>query len=356
MTPFFQLENTKTQLSKFKFISATFDSKDDFEKLRNNTISLVIGSMTTRPEDWDKNCQINIDWIGRHFINFISAEKEDYNKEAIDKVCALCFRFLFEYYLTIKNDLSMEFESSKAFVLKHLNQFHYSARDQIEYAIRDMPIAIFKQLSNSPGIESIKNLSETYDRALELKEKWDSELKEKEEVVSKLSSALSQYKDAFNFVGLYQGFNELSESKRLEQNKTFKWLIFLAILILLPIACELLVIYSYRDNIPLIKDALITSVVPVASFTIISIYYFRVLLFNYKSTKSQILQIDLRRTLCRFIQQYAEYSKEIKSKDHNPLEKFENVIFSAIVSSDEKLPSTYDGLEQLIKIVTPNKS
>ncbi|HGE6119725.1 hypothetical protein [Vibrio cholerae] len=72
---------------------------------------------------------------------------------------------------------------------------------------------------------------------------------------------------------------------------------------------------------------------------------------NYRSTKAQIMQIELRQTLCQFIQSYAEYASEIKSKDTTSLEKFENLIFSGILSDAEKLPSTFDGLEQIGKLL-----
>jgi len=88
---------------------------------------------------------------------------------------------------------------------------------------------------------------------------------------------------------------------------------------------------------------------------VIFIYYFRVLLFNYKSVKSQLLQIELRKTLCRFIQHYTEYSSQIKEKDSESLGKFENIIFSGIVSNEEKFPST-DGIEQLGKLIKAAKS
>lgn len=33
-----------------------------------------------------------------------------------------------------------------------------------------------------------------------------------------------------------------------------------------------------------------------------------------RSVQSQLLQLDLRMTLCRFIQSYAEYAAELKAK------------------------------------------
>jgi hypothetical protein len=55
--------------------------------------------------------------------------------------------------------------------------------------------------------------------------------------------------------------------------------------------------------------------------------------------------------LCEFIQSYADYSANIKKQDSSALEKFENLIFSGVVSEPEKLPSTYDGLDQLADFI-----
>ncbi|MGP1190579.1 hypothetical protein ACJ8KY_23530, partial [Serratia sp. CY54781] len=66
---------------------------------------------------------------------------------------------------------------------------------------------------------------------------------------------------------------------------------------------------------------------------------------------SQINQIELRKSLCMFIQNYVEYSKTMKSGGNNTLDKFENVIFSNILMSDEKLPSTFDGLDSIASII-----
>lgn len=64
-----------------------------------------------------------------------------------------------------------------------------------------------------------------------------------------------------------------------------------------------------------------------------------------------MVQIELRKTLCQFIQNYSDYSKNIKEKDANSLEKFENLIFSGLVTNEDKLPSTFDGIEQLTKLI-----
>lgn len=129
----------------------------------------------------------------------------------------------------------------------------------------------------------------------------------------------------------------------------------MGLLVLTPLIFDIWLIDFKRaaDWAPSLKD--LAALVPSASIVVISIYYFRVLLFNYRSAKSQLLQIDLRKTLCQFIQSYSEYSSEIKAKDKDALARFESVIFSGIVSTEENMPSTYDGIDQISKLIATLK-
>ena len=93
------------------------------------------------------------------------------------------------------------------------------------------------------------------------------------------------------------------------------------------------------------------NMLPVLGLEFVFIYFFRVVLNHYNSIQTQIMQIELRQSLCQFIQSYAKYAKEIKEKDGASLEKFENLIFSSILSTPDKVPSTFDGIEQLSNLI-----
>tara|TARA_B100002003_G_scaffold26986_1_gene22392 strand:+ start:1030 stop:2100 length:1071 start_codon:yes stop_codon:yes gene_type:complete len=356
MAELFNTNQSKAVLTKFKYKIDGLTPANDFEKQRNSLIRLVINSMENKPDQWNELCEINIEWIGDQFISRLADEERELSKEALDNICSMCFRFLFELYLSMKNDLAMEFESARRFVFNNVESFEHNAKSQIEYAIRDMPISIFKAIANSDAIDSLKNFNSVSAKAEKLKEHWDSELSEREARVNLLKESLSKYENAFNFVGLYQGFDELSTEKKEERDGILLWLRVLSILIVLPIAAELVFVYMHLNNISAIRDGLLVSIFPTVSLVAISVYYFRVLLFNYKSVKSQILQIDLRKTLCRFIQNYSEYSSEMKKKDASSLDKFESIVFSGIVSDDESLPSTFDGMDQIGKLIKAARS
>lgn len=356
MKVIFETNQSKTVLSKFKHKIDGLIPADDFEKQRNSLIRLVVNSMESKPEQWDNLCQINIEWIGDQFISRLSDEEKELSKERLDDICSMSFRFLFELYLSMKNDLAREFESARRFVFNNVGLFESNAKEQIEYAIRDMPINIFKSIANSESIESIKDFNAISAKAEKLKEEWEKDLLARESRVDKLKNSLSEYENGFNFVGLYQGFDDLAKEKSAERDSVLFWLKVLSVIIVLPVLAELVIIYLNIDDISAIKDGLIVSIFPTLSLAAIAIYYFRVLLFNYKSVKSQLLQIDLRKTLCRFIQHYSEYSSEIKKQDSESLAKFENIIFSGIVTEDGSLPSTYDGIEQIGKLIKSARS
>ncbi|QXB53927.1 hypothetical protein [Aeromonas sp. FDAARGOS 1415] len=355
MMELFDTNQSKTVLAKFKSKIDSLIPSNDFEKQRNSLIRLVVNAMEKRPDEWNTFCQINIQWIGDQFISRLADEKE-LTKDRLDDICSMCFRFLFELYLSNKNDLSMEFEVAKRFVFDNVNLFEDMAREQIEFAIRDLPISIFKEVANSDEIETLKNFETVAAKAKKLKEEWEHDLNEREGRVKAIEASLSRYENGFNFVGLYQGFDDLANEKKSERDGILFWLKLLSVIIFLPIITEFLVIYRSIDNISAIRDGLLASIFPTLSLVAISIYYFRVLLFNYKSVKSQLLQIDLRKTLCRFIQSYSEYASKIKSQDADVLDKFERIIFSGIVTEDGNLPSTFDGVEQIGNFIKSIKS
>ncbi len=348
---FFSRNQSVSALNKFKGRMDRIITEDTFEMARNSHIHTIIHSMAVEPKQWDEMCGINVGWIGNQFIGRLSDESEELTKEKLDDIFAMCFRFLFELYLSIKNDLAIEFDRARRFATDNLTIFHQHAREQIDFAIREMPINIFKLIANSESIQSIKDFNAVSRLAETKRSEWEADLSGRENRVETLKLELSKYESGFNFVGLFQGFDDLSKAKEIEKNGILFWLRVVGFLIVIPFAVEIVVLYCNLQDIDKIKDVLFLSLVPTVSLVAIFVYYFRVLLYNYKSAKSQLLQIELRKTLCRFIQHYSEYSSKLKVQDKDSLSKFENIIFSGIVSDDGRLPSTYDGIEQLRSLV-----
>lgn len=356
MSGFFVKEENLSVLGQFVVNLAGLTNDESFEGLRNKMIALVLGEILRDPAGWDRYCSLNIEWIGPKLIRSIGAANEELNKKTLDDVCAMAFRFLLEFYLSKRSEVPRELESARRFVEENLDRFEENAKNQIMYATVHLPIEILKTLISSDAINSMMDYNLAYKQAMESKKKWDEEIAEKEVRVNSLKQSLEKFRTAYNFVGLYQGFDELSLLKSRELSRLTILLWFLSVMVVSPIVAELIVIYLNLKNIGAVKEAILYSVLPVSSLVAISIYYFRVVLLDYRSVKSQILQIELRKTLCRFIQDYAKYSKEIKENNGDSLDKFENIIFSGIVSDAGNIPSTYDGIEQLGKLVKAIKS
>ncbi|KAA5976579.1 hypothetical protein [Pantoea sp. M_8] len=247
------------------------------------------------------------------------------------------------------SELGHPFGSIKSFAVHHLDDFTDSAKAQIEYALREMPINILKDILHSAEFKALRELPSITEHAENLKEKWDAELEERIVKTNSLKETLKEYEQAFNFAGLFKGFFDLGDSKKQEARSAKALLVALAIMVPMPIIFE--TVYFVFNDVTFTSAWDLIKILPAASMSLLLIYFFRISLRNYNSLKAQLLQVELRKTLCQFIQSYVDYSKEIKSKEHNPLDKFEDIIFSNIMTAEEKIPSTFDGVDQLANMI-----
>lgn len=225
------------------------------------------------------------------------------------------------------------------------------ASSHVRWARNSMAINILGEYINHPHIVQLKELPAAIRASEEARVKSSDEMSAREQRVSALQDKLQGYENAYNFVGLYQGFSGLRADKAKELDLTFKFLIFLGFCILLVPLVKVLGLIGHED---LIKESL--SFVALFALELMVIYFFRIVLQNFRSIKAQLLQIDLRMTLCQFINSYVEFASDARKSDKELLTKFEQVIFSGIVSDESVIPSTFDGLEQVAKIVDGFKS
>jgi hypothetical protein len=215
-----------------------------------------------------------------------------------------------------------------------------------------LPINVTKFILNSGGLGTLAEYNRIVKEAEKQNEIWSRSLADKEDKVRELQNVLEEQKTGYNFVGLHKGFNQLSTEKEKEKKWSFRWVLLLGAAILALIGFEFNFVCSQND-VAVAETVAANSylrLVPMFSGVLVLLYFFRIALMDYKSVKSQILQIELRKTLCQFIQNYSDYSKEIKSKDKDALAKFENIVFSGIVADEGNIPSTFDGLDQLTKL------
>ncbi len=318
----------------------------------------ILKMIVNNAQRFDELCQVNIELIGLGFIS----SAQNYQPQAVDAADAvadlfsMAYRFLCELEFVSPGDLSMELRRVKTFVNTNLQSFPDGLRHQLIYANYIMPADIVRTMLHHPDMAAIRDYNERYTSASTLKKQWDEELAQKEKQVQVLKERLENLETGFNFVGLVKGFGQLSNQKREEKKTAFNSLLILGGLALAPVLAEALFIGLYRDKLDSYQQALLFALPPLITIEVLLIYFFRVVLIHFRSIKAQLLQLELRTSLCQFIQSYSSFATEIKQKDASALEKFENLIFSGLISNEENLPSTFDGTEQLVKLIKSIKS
>lgn len=175
------------------------------------------------------------------------------------------------------------------------------------------------------------------------------ETKQLELDVNKLKERLENYRHEFNFVGLSKGFTNIRDKKDKEllRQNIFYYFIMCAIL-----GFSGAKLYWFSNNYQTLQ---LTSLIGLSIASIIVLfvllYFFRISLFNIRALKSQLLQIDLRLSLCEFISNYTEETAKMRGNAKESFDKFESVIFAPIVATDDKIPTTFEGIEQLTGLI-----
>lgn len=354
---FFGNEDNAQILAEFLRKSGAAHIEDKKRAVRLSLAREIVNYIYKSPEGWDERCTFNIKHIGGQFlkglINFDPQKAAD-----IDHIYSMAYRFVceFDFLVGAGRELGMELRSIKNKMQHDITEMDDDVKSQMIYASYIMPANIAKDFINDADIGIFKSFEQRKVEAEKLKAQWDKEIEQKKTATEALKDKLDEYKIGFNFVGLYKGFSDLAIKKTNESFWLFWSLICMGIVIVAPLIVE--IIFATREIYggKSFSAYHFIILIPLISIEIISIYFFRIILANYRFVKAQIMQLELRQTLCQFIQSYAGYSAEIKKQDSGALEKFESLIFSGILSDPEKLPNTFDGLEQIGKLIKSVKS
>ncbi|WP_252725573.1 hypothetical protein [Acinetobacter indicus] len=247
-------------------------------------------------------------------------------------------------------------ENNKANFQQNLNYF-FTFVNQIPYFIMSEIYSNpnFQKISQTieePKFEAYLESFNKIDPFIATIENWENTFQAKEVAVKQLESRLEKSKQAYDFVLLNAGFKNLYDQKK-GSLTTQKMVNFFWIFLLICLPVINLYIGKYLSDLQQYNwlNAL-ALVLPVITLMLICLYFYRIGLQEKRSIQSQMMQLELRMTLCQFIHNYAEDSEKLHKKNAAGFEKFENIIFSPLVSSDDKIPTTFDGMEQLAKLVS----
>jgi hypothetical protein len=320
----------------------------------SHSLAQILDLMIANPEKFDEFASVNIEWIGQTFMaelaNYFELSPAE-RPEVVRSIFTSAYRFLCELEFTQPGQPSFEISRIMSFVHENLEAFSGTDRQQLVYAAYTMPAQVAKKLIGHPSVTEFRKFSETVEESRRLKEQWDSDLEKREQLLQGLSSNISKITSDYNFVGLVHGFQNLKRDKEGERTFAFGSLIAIAIAMLALPLVQLGFVIKHLAVIDAHKTTLVYSLPTILAVEVIFLYLFRVVLGHFRSIKAQLLQIDLRISLCQFIESYADYVSNLRTKDSSALSKFEALIFSGLVTEEAGIPSTFDGAEQIASLI-----
>ncbi|EHW0627100.1 hypothetical protein K1B31_002745 [Vibrio vulnificus] len=339
------------------------DSLNDLieEKLQNERESLshfqlellsVVQILLNDMNEYHKAWNSAVNEVGNavrvtKIIEDILPSKEKKFELHLNRLCQLLYRYSIEFHLYFdgqnEHDTAYRFLS---FCHANIHNFDETTRQRIYFMHFAIPIEKIKSVLNEDSIKKIRELESIQTKLEQERGEWAALLDENQSRAEKLEKSLKNYTSEFNFVGLSQGFTELSNAKKVSLKRLHIVRFILTIAIILTILVEgLLSTHYLSTNTPI--DKLFYSFIPFFSLIFVFLYFYRVNLSDLKNIEAQLLQIELRRTLCRFIQSYVDYAKEAAKESSFSLDKFETLIFSGITMNPHDIPTTFDGIDQI---------
>lgn len=316
----------------------------------------ILELMSANGIQFDEKCQININNLQSKFLDSLQDFRSPYKSDNIELLASFLYRFITEYNLSSAEQMSPEVSSFMNSVESNLSEMNVEAKKHVDFAQRGMAVAILKRLFNTDEFQNLTNIKEVSTKVSKDIAEWSEKLTIQQQDAERLSQLFVKHANDFNFSGLHAGFSDMSERIKNELLMAQIGIGIFGLLLLIPVSLETyFAITSFKELITIPVHLIIALAFGTLTVTLLFLYFFRIALRKADSCRAQLMQIHLRMSLCRFIQPYTDYSKDIRDKHSDTFAKFESLIFSGIVGTTEKLPSTFDGLEQISTLVKSMK-
>ena len=352
-------------------VRALNNEPDDDDFNFRGALGIILREMRTAANEFDERCKLSIATIGEMFVASLDAAWRSPNDlGSWQELYVSAYRFLIEYHVSQVE----EPKSALKLVLQdgalNLSGFSDGHKRQILWAQTQVPMEAMRSVLHDDRINELRNARRTYDGISTVTKDAADALRAQEEKVQTLRNELNKLEEGFNFVGLVDGFRSLLKVRRKSRVLVVLALLFIAAVAVAPILYELTYIrdviaawFEARDACLKRGVALDCGTGPVAlwplaflapgliAIEILIIYFFRIFLSQLRSLDAQILQLELRASLCQFIQSYAQYASTLKAQSGTTLDRFEALIFSGIQSVEDKIPTTFDGMDQIASLV-----
>ena len=296
-----------------------------------------------------KLCPIFVD----HYIQHSIKDNKN-NIHTVYTSCGLLYIYLKELVFRSPkevNDISLKIPNFIDFIEK-FNSDDHDFNFYKEYGRDKLHFEILRRLFQSKEFQSFMAHESKLNEIKNLTTTWESSLDQKKKEVSALEVRLEQSKQTYDFVLLNAGFKSLYDQKK-KSFTTQKCVNFIWIFLVIVLPVVNLYIGKYLTQLQQYNWLNgLALVLPVITLMLLCLYFYKIGLQEKRSIQSQMMQLELRMALCQFIHNYADDSEKLHKKNEKGFEKFENIIFSPLVSSDDKIPTTFDGMEQLAKLVS----
>ncbi|MBG0847230.1 hypothetical protein H3222_18665 [Pseudomonas chengduensis] len=310
----------------------------------NERVALCAGMLrkiAATPKEFDKSARLNIKWIGDELRLIILDKKID--DVALHDLCQYLSRIARE------SNLRSPYKA-KSPELELLEFFDYG-KEFDNLSDKENSDFIWASIPKYIATDYLEGVSDREKGFLSAKDDWEAVLQGYKATIDSYVSTLKEQRGKFNFVYLSKAFHEMHSEKKGELQYAFFSMIFLGVVVVMPLVYQFVVggLITTNDGsgFSYVETGKILSLL---GLEVALLYFFRIALKNYYSVKAQLLQLELRLSLCGFIESYADFAKSRKTKDVDPLSKFESIIFSGITPDEGNVPSTFDGVDQLLKI------
>ncbi|MGA4504477.1 hypothetical protein [Citrobacter portucalensis] len=377
---------------RFENISNKYPKKKDknttlFYSTLESAWLTFISIINNNPQHLDENTGFNQDNILSHMEFSVN----DYKKDKLDFLSTL-LRVLYEYYFWTghRSVIASNFITDSTLTLLE-NAFEKDGNNLQFSWIRDkLSISIMKWLLNNDKLTDarrfisdldsnkqkvIDDISSNLDAAInkinndteasillistnydDIKKaivdgKLEAEsnlkyVKESIDEIKALEERVRNLKSEYNFVGLSSGFNRIKEKKEKELSTTeMNYKNLFGTIFIAPVIA-VIIHFTFPELYP--KDySAIFILFPFITIEMAIIYFFRLSYLEAKALRTQLMQIDLRLSLCAFIDGYVEYRRKNDIAIEKVLDSFDALIFSPIQTNENNIPAMFDGLEAI---------
>jgi len=164
--------------------------------------------------------------------------------------------------------------------------------------------------------------------------------------INALEQRIENLKSEYNFVGLSSGFNQIKDKKEKELHDVeMNYRNLFGCIFIAPVLAVILH-FVYPSVYPKDYSAIFIAL-PFFTIEMALIYFFRLSYLEAKSIRTQLVQIELRLSLCAFNDGYVEYRRKNETDVSKVLDCFDSLIFSPIQMNENNIPSMFDGVEAI---------